>query len=70
MKKLIIESKWEYEIIENFPVENTNESLKNYSWRVVIYKDGKKIHKQSAFGSIVNAENYVRRYMLAYEFGE
>ena len=57
-------SKWEYEI-----TKNEGEGLKGYGFHLDLYKDGKKVLSEGAFGGETMAEVAVRDFILLDEFG-
>jgi hypothetical protein len=63
MRKLIVDNKWEYEIIKN-----EGEGIKGYGYACRIYKNDKEVSKEGAFGGVSMAQVYARDYFLMYEF--
>ena len=64
MKKLIFDTKWEYEI-----TKNEGDGIKKYGYTCRIYKNNIEVSKEGAFRDILNAQIYARDYFLLYEFG-
>lgn len=60
----IVKDKWQYEILKN-----EGEGIKGYGYTLIVYKNGKEVSKQGAFGSVSIAESEARDYFLFYEFG-
>jgi len=59
MKKLILQSKWEYEI----------KKAEGYGFELRIYQNDMLVYKQAGFGTISMAEVKARDYLLESEFG-